>query len=512
MRELHPAKLFVPTLLGAAALFLASSSGCSKPGSAPPPAATGSAAAGARATARPFTGTSVTVAVPSDSPLAGHVKTSAAAWKEATGGEARVVETSAEEMKRKVSAGRGEFDVIVYPVTWAGDFMSEHHLRPFGTAEKTALDWDDVMPLCRDLLASWRGEAFAVPIDGEAVIVYYRLDLLRDKDNQALFKEKTGERLTAPRTWDDYRRIAEFFNGRDFTGDGQPDFGTVEPGTGEGSRGMAFLARAASYDKRGDGPALFFDSETMEARIAEPAFVKALEDVIEIQKAGPPGMASFSQREVRSEFLSGRAAMALDGCDLATLTVDPERSKVKNQVGFALLPGSNRVFESETSTWSESKAVHFAPYLAGGGWLVSVTAKSAKPSAAADFVACVASKNATMAAVAALGSPMTPFRAWHTSRVSDWTKLGFTGDSARDYLTVVQASQRHPNGVSDLRIPGWERYARVLETAFARALSNEAPAAEALETAAAEWNAITAEIGKDRQRSAYRDSLGNLPD
>ena len=480
--------------------------GCSKT----PESGGTTASGGAAATTRSLAGASVAVTVPDGLAIAGYVEAGAVEWSAKTGAKARVTRTPAAEILAALDSGKPVGDVLVYPPTWAGDTMAKGRLAPLREADLAALDWDDLLPAYRDKLSSWLGTPYGVPLDGELMFVYYRLDLFKDKDRQAKYLEKTGKKLAPPRTWADYAAVASFFSGEDFDGDGKPDSGAVEAGTGSFSHALA--ARAAAYGLRRNDPALFFESETMNASVAGPTFVQALEDLIEVQKSGAPGMSGFGPAEVRAEFLSGRAAMALDACDLATLTQQPADSKVKNQVGFTILPGSSRVYDDESSTWSDSKSINFAPYLADGGVLASVTASAASSEAAHDFLVHLGSKESTLTAAAKVGSPITPFRTWHMSRVSDWLKTGFSGDSARDYLGVVQGSLRHGNATLALRIPGADRYRAALERGCARALAGEAKPAEALEAVAAEWNKITDEIGRAGQRQAYRDSLGLPPD
>lgn len=493
-------------LFAAAAVALALGAGCSDSGSG----ASGSNAPAASAT--PFAGKTVTVAIPEKCPVADYVRARCASWAEKSGATATVTEMPAAEIRKGLASGAAAFDVVVFPPAWSGETMAKNRLAALRESDLAAIEWEDVLPVYRDRIGSWGGTPYAVPLDGEVMLVYYRLDLFKDKARQEKFEKTAGRRLQPPRTWADYREVAAFFQGEDFDGDGKPDAGTVEPGTGDGAGCRALVARAAAFAQRRNDPALFFHPETMDAAITEPAFVRALEDTIEIQKFGPAGMAAFASRDVRSEFLSGRAAMALDGCDLATRTQDTAESKVKNQVGFTIVPGSNRVYDAETSTWSESKSINFAPYVGSGGWLASVTAGSKGPDAAHDLLVHVGSKDASLAAAAQVGSSVTPFRTWHMSRVSDWLKTGLSGDSARDYLGVVQASLRHTNAVVDVRIPGSDRYWEALERAYSRALAGEEKPEAALRAAAAEWNKITDEIGRDAQRAAYRDSLGLPPD
>jgi hypothetical protein len=62
-----------------------------------------------------------------------------------------------------------------------------------------------------------------------------------------------------------------------------------------------------------------------------------------------------------------------------------------------------------------------------------------------------------------------------------------------------------------LRIPGWQRYLAALDQAVLEACAGTKSSAEALGGAGEAWQAITAELGVESQKSAYTRSLGLEP-
>src|SRR5690606_24866787 len=88
-----------------------------------------------------------------------------------------------------------------------------------------------------------------------------------------------------------------------------------------------------------------------------------------------------------------------------------------------------------------------------------------------------------------------------------WFRMGFSEASAVDYLSAIQSSIEHPNAVLDLRVPGAFEYLDALDTAISHALSGELDAQTALNNAAAAWDAITDQRGRDAQLAAYQASL-----
>ena len=75
----------------------------------------------------------------------------------------------------------------------------------------------------------------------------------------------------------------------------------------------------------------------------------------------------------------------------------------------------------------------------------------------------------------------------------------------------MQASLSEHEILHAPRIPGRERYLAALDEAVQRALAGEAAPQTALDEAARRWREITAELGVDSQRNAYRRCLGMEP-
>ncbi|MEH2282622.1 MAG: extracellular solute-binding protein [Nostoc sp.] len=72
------------------------------------------------------------------------------------------------------------------------------------------MQWSDIAPLFRNFSTNYKGRTYAIPLDGDFHIIYYRTDLLKEAG------------LTPPGTWDEYLAIAKRFHGKDLNGDGTP--------------------------------------------------------------------------------------------------------------------------------------------------------------------------------------------------------------------------------------------------------------------------------------------------
>jgi multiple sugar transport system substrate-binding protein len=88
---------------------------------------------------------------------------------------------------------------------------------------------------------------------------------------------------------------------------------------------------------------------------------------------------------------------------------------------------------------------------------------------------------------------------------------GTDAETARQYALSVRDALSHEAHLIAPRIPCADRYMAVLDAAVAEAVSGASTAEAALSKAAAEWIKITDELGRDKQRAAYRKSLGLDP-
>jgi multiple sugar transport system substrate-binding protein len=67
---------------------------------------------------------------------------------------------------------------------------------------------------------------------------------------------------------------------------------------------------------------------------------------------------------------------------------------------------------------------------------------------------------------------------------------------------------RHEQWLGALCLPGRAEYLAALDPPVAAAVRGQKAPADALRKAAARWKQITERLGLDRQRTAYRRSLG----
>ncbi len=438
------------------------------------------------------------------------IKDAAQGWEEATGATVELNLIPFGELQDKVLAAlsTGAFigDVLNVPAYLGGDLFGGGYIEPVPEDVKTRLQWDDILPMYQQQ-TDWGGVSYGYPWDGDIHSLYYRKDLLADPAHQAAFEEAYGYPLAVPTTWEQYHDIAEHFTGD--WGDGRQHYGSVELFMRKNQGFHGFISRATCYAKMPDDPAFFFDPDTMDARINNPGFVRALEDAVAILPLSPPDMLNFGFIENAQSFVGGISAMDIQWSDIGPMSLDPSISVVAGQVGFAPSPGCTETFDARTGEWVEFPDVNYAPYAAFGGWQNVVPTNAEAKEAAIDLAAYLASPEITKLASLTSGSGVNPARASILDDTAAWLASGFpTEEDARGYLDMIRLVEEHPNSVFQLRLPGYSQYQDALELAASKAMSGQATAQEALDEAAAEWDAITDRIGRESQRALYRASIG----
>jgi multiple sugar transport system substrate-binding protein len=453
-----------------------------------------------------FKGKTVRVAVGSF--MSSGVKIFKDAWEEQTGGTVEIVEIPFGDLYSKLfqafSSRVDAYDVIVYAGGWVSGFAKSNFiqsLEPYITKHKD--NWDSILPEVQEL-SYFNKARYTVPLDGDVFIMYYRKDAFENPAAQQRFQAEKGRALAVPKTWAEYVEAAQFFTGWDWAGNGKPCYGVLEALKPKDVGPYVLTAHAAAYAAHPDNPgSLFFDPKTMEPQVSNPGWVQALEDWKALTASGPSQMVTYGGGDQRGNFVAGNYALAIDWPDIGILAQDKTQSIVSDKLGYAMTPGSDRVWNLKTRKWDDYPDISQAPYMGWGGWHASVAATSPETAAAWHFANFLDTTENALEAVTTPGTARGPYRedefdpeAWRNSAVA------FA--EPEDYLGAQQQSFAHPNVQFDLRIPEAGRYFEALDTAAQLALSDQSTPKEALGRCAEEWKKITEQIGADSQKKLYQ--------
>lgn len=433
-------------------------------------------------------------------------------WEEKTGANLEVIEIPFGDLYQRLfasfSTGSDEFDIAIYASNWIPEFAKNGYIMSLEKYYPEKENWDEVLPKTQKVMY-FLGDRYSVPMDGDVIFGYYRTDALENPEYMADFEEQYGYELSIPKTWDEYRDIAEFFTGWDWSGDGEDDYGVLEAMGPKDVGPYIFTSRAAAYAAHPDIPgSLFFDPDTMEPSINNPGWVKALEDWVEIKNFGPPEIITYGGGDMRGNFVAGNYALGIDWGDTGIGAQDETASIVKGKLGYFVLPGSYEVWNIKSQQWDEFDSPQEAPYLGWGGWHASIASSSQVADAAWDFLSFIDTSENSFKAVTNPATARNPYRTNHFENPAAWEDALVNFEDPEPYLDAQYESMTHPNAQFDLRIPKAGRYFEVLDNWVALALSGQMTPQEALDSAAEEWVQTTNDAGLEDQTKFYRDLYG----
>lgn len=409
----------------------------------------------------------------------------------------------------------GKYDASIAGGWWLGDMVAGGHLlsydRFYDDPRFPKWNIDDVLPGPRSLL-SYGGRKYMVAYDHDGQVMYYRRDLLADSRHQADFKQKYGYALAVPQTWAQFRDAVEYFNGQDLNGDGTPDHGIVlalQPG----SQGMFnYMTLSASFVVGPTNPRLYwFDPRTMEPLVKSPGHLRALE--LNLVKFGPREMLTWNHGRGWDHFLAGRSAFALTWGDLGALAQQPG-SRVRGKTAAAPVPGTTEYYDIAQGKWIKTEGVNRVGNTTGASWAGVISRYSKVPEATYFLLALLASKEKSAVYAARGWDGVDPGRKFHflppegTGSPEPYLRAGWDEADVRDYLAAFQHSFSDKQQFPYLRIPGAYSYWLALDLHLVAAASGQMTPAAALEATAVDFEEITIRLGRDRQREAYRTSLG----
>jgi multiple sugar transport system substrate-binding protein len=411
----------------------------------------------------------------------------------------------------------GKYDASIAAAWWVGDMVAGGHLLSYDKFydDPRFPKWsiDDVLPGPRTLL-SYGGRKYMVAYDHDGQVLYYRRDLLQSPRHQADFKRKYGYPLAVPQTWAQLRDAVEYFNGQDLNADGRADHGIVlalQPG----SQGMFnYMTLSASFViGPGNEKLYWFDPRTMAPLIRSPGHLRALELFVELVKHGPREMLTWNHGRGWDHFLAGRAAFALTWGDLGALAQQPG-SQVRGKTGVAPAPGTQAYYDLTRGQWRSTEGINQVGNTSGASWAGVISRYSKSPEATYFLLALLANRQKSQVHAARGWDAIDPGRRSHmlppdgTGSLEPYLRANWDPADIGDYLAAFHHTFSNRQQLPYLRMPGAYSYWLALDLRLVQAASGQLSPAAALEAAAIDFDEITIRLGRERQRDAYRISLG----
>src|SRR5687768_16405832 len=415
-------------------------------------------------------------------------------------------------LQQSIATGTVDFDIIEMGAPFEGDVCGKGLASEMPEWVKTQIEMDDYVGYLKAPVGTWGGKTYRISIDGDCHTFNYRTDYFADADLAAAWKAEGHEGDWAvPKTWQKVQEVTKFLKGKKIGG--QDAYGYLDPIKGWGGFGFYFLgSRATAYAKHPDDKAWLFDADTMKPRINNPAWVRAIQDVIDALPSEPadqlnadPGTTGFQQ------FLAGTGSMLAWWGDIGSNAKTSDSSVIGESCGFDVLPGSDDVYNAKTGQWDKlASGPNFAPNMAYIGWGVYVMSRvdgdEKKHKAAWSAAAHLGGKDISLW-TAAYPSGFQPYRNSHFN-VAEWTTAGYDEAFIKSYLDSEANSYNHANAAIEPRIPGIFQYYSVAEDELSKIWAGGSDAQTGADRIAAAWEKITDEIGRDKQVALYKASLG----
>jgi multiple sugar transport system substrate-binding protein len=375
--------------------------------------------------------------------------------------------------------------------------------------------WDDLLSLYRGKLLLWGSKRYALPLLGDAELLFYRSDLLTDPQHRQRFQERYHHPLNPPGTWQDFIEVAEYFNN-------QPRPGIVHPcpslpplpADDDGidrlfySVAVPFAHAAVREDNPNPPPTVetfsfHYDLNTGEVRIAGPGFVAAMKTLQELQRYRSP----HASPDPLAAFRDGEAVL----CLASPSAIARFQQKLRDKFGIRRLPGSSQVFDYRTGELHLVPGGNFVPYLGVNGWIMVVPQQSAQPDAAFGLAAALSDPRTSGDIVIepAWGGGVT--RRQQLAERGGWQAFDLRDNLTSSLRESLQETLIHAqviNPVVRLRIPDERGHQHALDREVRDALVQGKKAEDALRAAAVSWQKLDVSKSQDARVREYRLSLG----
>jgi multiple sugar transport system substrate-binding protein len=331
----------------------------------------------AKATGKPFEGTSINVANMLGWPVIAPLWDKVGQFKEESGITVNVQSLPMAQLRdnqvQDAVQHTGTFDVYLLPAGyWA--LMSEYVVPIEDFVKKEGWNLEDyknkLSAPAEDFM--YDGKLMYTVANGMGVQCgYYRKELFEDPKEKQAFKAKYGYELAAPKTIQQLVDIGKFFT-RDTNGDGQIDlWGLLQCGKfNHGYTMFSHQIKNSNLDIINDDYKCTWGKDYPEARAQALKIAQHNQDIIWRHKITPSEVVGMQMAELSQLWFAGKGAMIVGW--VHDIWGKVKTQEVKDKIG-------------ESVSFVYPKWVAGAPSF-GGGWGWGINADSKNPDAAWEFL------------------------------------------------------------------------------------------------------------------------------
>ncbi len=387
------------------------------------------------------------VLVIDDEKLAAGINLLRGEWSERSGGQIEVAEMSTDEF---LAAEKLAADLVIYPSRYVGTLVGHKWLRVVRETLLTnpRFGFSDLLPLVRNRSIRFGEKIYGLSLGSPPLMIACPSDSLP----LGGINLQTGLPLRSPHLR--YRWAVES------------------------------LVRGVSYTELKNDPAVLFDPQSMKPRIESPPFAKGLDEMLTVYRSrnfgkdNPFGIAWPTSHSYETD-----GAIAIQ---------------------FLPFPKAPEVYRASRGSWEVNEATGSVTMLGFSGRSVSVLRASRNSASAFKLLVWLTSGEPAIQL-----SQRSDATIWfRTSQVSQSQKWLDRKNAAEGVAAEVTALLSGENCFLLPRIPGIDDYLQTLDHQIELAVHGEQSARETLALAAEQWQAITKQLGTQKQRAAYRQHLG----
>jgi multiple sugar transport system substrate-binding protein len=436
-------------------------------------------------------------------------------WEAYTGAKIKWIDLAQGDynarLQQSIATGTVDFDIIEMGAPFEGDMGVKDLLSDMPDWVKTQIDFDDYVNYLKPPVGTWNGKIHRVTIDSDCHTLNYRTDVFSDPDLAKQWKDSGGQGdWGPPKTWQQVQAITKFLKGKKFKG--KDVFGFLDQPKPWGGFGFYFLAsRATAYAKYPGEKNWLFD-ENFKPLINSPAFVRAIQDVVDALPSEPPDQINADGNTTAfQQFVTGTGSLLEWWGDIGTFARTSDTATIGEVLDFSILPGSDDVYNFRTQKWEKlASGPNQSPNMAYLGWgiyvMKSVDSDPKRQKAAWSAAAHLGGKDLSMW-TAAYPSGFQPYRKSHTN-LDLWALAGYDKKYIGAYMDSQSTSYNHPNSAIEPRIPGIFQYYSIAEDELSKVYAGKETAQQGADNVAAAWEKLTDKLGRDNQVKYYRISMG----
>ena len=458
-------------------------------------------------------------------------------FEELTGATYDIVEIPFAELREKIftdlQTGAGRYDVIINCSNCYGDYIANDWILPidkyFNDPRMPKWDRDSIATPVANLM-KWGDRWYGTNNDHDAQVLYYRKDIIESPKWQAAFKKEKGHDMPVKMdTWEEVLEICEFFNGKDWNGDGKPDHGITLHLRVGGQGFFHFMALSAPYVVIPNptepitkvtkfNNVYWFDPVTMEPLINSPGHVRALETLMKLSKTGSSAMWGWSLGEAWADFLSGKAVMTFSWGDVGSLAEDPTQSVITGKLGARGIPGTKMPYDRQAKKFLNLAKPNMVGNQVGCSWHPVLSKYAKNPDLAYYFMAWQATPAINHWNVYMGWTGIDPgttydwFPPYGKATLKEYVDGGYNADDAKAFIGAFQDNFFNYKVFQNyMRVPGTPEMQEVWDVHLSEAITGQVSPKVALDRTYADWVRIVADLGKARLLKLYQESIGYKP-